>query len=737
MNKIKLLFASLFLYNFALIKNLPTQAQIIPDSTLANESSQINSNVLIKGSNAEQINGGATRGSNLFHSFSEFNIKDGQRVYFANPSGVFNILTRVTGGNASSIFGTLGVDGSANLFLMNPNGILFGQNASLDIRGSFVGTTANGLQFGNQGVFSATNPEAPGLLTINPSVLWFNQLNQNATIKNNALTTGLVVDEGKSLLLVGGNISIDGGILFAPGGRVELGGLAEPGSVGIQQDGNILSLNFPVQVERADVLLNNRAGVSVISGGGGSVTINARNIDILEGSLILAGIGRGLGTDDSKAGDITLNATREIKVEQGSYIRNAVSSNATGNGGNLTINAQNLFVQSGGRIQVSTLGKGKGGNLTVNVSDKIELVGTSDDGLIPSGLFALTLKPSTRNAGNITINTQDLFVRDGAQLSAATFGAGKGGDLTVNASRQVELVGTSKNVSLISGLFASAQSGSIGDAGDLTINTQNLFIRDGAQVNTGTFGAGKAGNLTVNASEKVELVGQEGVRNLLTGLSSSSELGSTGDAGDLTINTQNVFVQDRAQIATSTSGSGKGGNLIVNASKRVQLGGIVTASAEPFSTGNAGNLTINTPDLLVRDGGRVLAATAGTGKGGNLSVNASGSVQVIGTSADGLLSSGLGTSAESDATGNAGDLTINTPDLLVRDGAQVGVGTFGAGDGGKLTVNASNRVQIIGESADGLLTSGLYASAQRNSTGNAGNLTINQYLCQIKRIQRP
>ncbi|MDZ7960755.1 MAG: S-layer family protein [Aulosira sp. DedQUE10] len=721
MPKIQSLFPKIFIPSLFLLASTPAQAQITPDNTLGAEASSITPNALINGANADLINGGAQRSGNLFHSFIEFNINNGQSVYFGNPSGVQNILTRVTGGNASNILGILGVNGNANLFLINPNGILFGQNASLDIRGSFVGTTANAVQFGNQGIFSATNPQAPPLLTVNPSALLFNQINQNAAIQNNGV---LEVTEGKSLLLVGGNISMDGGILFAPGGRVELGGLAEAGNVGIQQDGNILSLNFPVQVERADVLLNNSAGVSVISGDGGSVAINARNIDILGGSLILAGIGRGLGTADSKADDITLNATREIKVEQGSYIRNAVISNATGNGGNLTINAQNLLVQSGGRLQASTLGKGEGGNLTVNASDKIELVGTSADGLIPSGLFTFTLQPSTRNAGNITINTQDLFVRDGAQVAAATLGAGKGGDLTVNASRQIELVGTSKDVRIVSGLFASAQQGSIGDAGDLTINTQNLFIRDGAQVNTSTFGVGKAGNLTVNASEKVELIDQE-VRALLTGLASSSELGSTGDAGDLTINTQNLLLQDRAQIATSTSGTGKGGNLSVNASKRVELvGGTLTASAEPLSTGDAGNLTINTPDLLVRDGGQVLAATAGTGKGGNLSINASYSVQVIGESADSLLSSGLFTSAQ-DSTGNAGDLTINTPDLLVRDGAQVGAGTFGAGDGGKLTVNASNRVQIIGESADGLLSSGIYISAQTDSTGNAGNLTIN------------
>jgi filamentous hemagglutinin family protein len=145
MHKIQFLFASLFLSNF-IINSLPAEAQITPDNTLGNDSSKIDSNVLIKGSNADQVNGGLTRGTNLFHSFSEFNIKDGQRVYFANPSGVLNILTRVTGKDASSIFGTLGVDGNANLFLMNPNGILFGKNASLDVQGSFLGTTANGLK---------------------------------------------------------------------------------------------------------------------------------------------------------------------------------------------------------------------------------------------------------------------------------------------------------------------------------------------------------------------------------------------------------------------------------------------------------------------------------------------------------------------------------------------------------------------------------------------------------------
>ena len=170
---------ALLVGSFIVINNTPVVTKITPDNTLGAESSRV-----IPDGNIDRIDGGALRERNLFHSFSQFNVNNGQRVYFNNPTGVENILTRVTGGNASNILGTLGVDGNANLFLINPSGIVFGENARLDVRGSFVGTTASGLQFGEQGNFSATNPEAPPLLTVNPNALFFNQLQGNGGITN-------------------------------------------------------------------------------------------------------------------------------------------------------------------------------------------------------------------------------------------------------------------------------------------------------------------------------------------------------------------------------------------------------------------------------------------------------------------------------------------------------------------------------------------------------------------------
>lgn len=98
----------------------PAIAQLIPDRSLGAESSVVAPGT-VNGLPADVIGGGAQRGALLFHSFRDFNIGDGGRVYFGNPTGVENIFTRVTGTMPSNILGTLGVNGGANLFLLNPN----------------------------------------------------------------------------------------------------------------------------------------------------------------------------------------------------------------------------------------------------------------------------------------------------------------------------------------------------------------------------------------------------------------------------------------------------------------------------------------------------------------------------------------------------------------------------------------------------------------------------------------
>jgi filamentous hemagglutinin family protein len=200
------------------------QSQILRDDTLGAEHSIVPPNFNGQPTVVE-INGGAIRGANLFHSFLEFNIAAGQEAYFISPNAnIQNILARVTGGNRSQILGKLGVLGSnANLFLINPNGIIFGQGSQLAVGGSFVATTANAIAFGNQGFFSVSTPNLPPLLTVNPSAFLFNQIGAKPITHQSSLQ----VPQGRSLLLLGGDVGINGGVLLAPGGRIELGGLAD------------------------------------------------------------------------------------------------------------------------------------------------------------------------------------------------------------------------------------------------------------------------------------------------------------------------------------------------------------------------------------------------------------------------------------------------------------------------------------------------------------------------------
>jgi len=673
----------------------------------------------------DQIQGGTQHGNNLFHSFSEFNVGEGRSVYFENSDGVTNILSRVTEKNPSEILGTLGVGapgalGTANLFLINPNGIIFGPNARLDVGGSFVATTADSVVFDNGFAFSATNPQAPPLLTINvPLGLQFGA-NPGSIV--NQSVEGLEVQPGRTLALVGSEVAIKGGVLTAPDGRIELGSVAGNNLVSLTPTATGYALDYRGVKEFQDISLSQAASVSTIGDSGGSIQVQGRNVMLIDGSgIAVVTLGAETG------GGLTVNASESVQLI-GTSADGRVASGllagtlGTGEAGDLTINTPVLLVSNGAQVSASTLDEGNGGSLIVNASESVQLIGTSADSSFPSGLLART--QGTGEAGDLTINTPVLLVSDGAQVDASTLDEGGGGSLIVNASESVQLIGRSANGRFPSGLLASTEG--TGEAGSLTINTPVLLVSDGALVSTSTLDEGDGGSLIVNASESVQLIGRSANGQASSGLFTQTE--GTGEAGDLTINTPVLLVSDGAQTSTSTLDEGDGGSLIVNASESVQLIGTSVDGrfasgllARTQGTGEAGDLTINTPVLLLSNGAQVDASTLDEGDGGSLIVNASESVQLIGRSANGRTHSGL--LARTQGTGEAGDLTINTPVLLVSNGAQVSASTFDEGDGGSLIVNASESVQLIGTSVDGRFPSALFAQTQ--GTGEAGDLTIN------------
>ncbi|MFN6558721.1 MAG: filamentous hemagglutinin N-terminal domain-containing protein [Nostoc sp. ChiSLP01] len=701
--------------------------QITPDTTLPNNS---NVNTL---NNITNITGGTQVGSNLFHSFSEFSILKDTTAYFNNAPDIQNIISRVTGSSQSKIDGILRTNATANLFFINPNGIIFGENARLDIGGSFIASTASSIKFANDLEFSATTPESTPLLTINtpiglqykvnPGTIEVKGDGQGLRVTGELIdtTNALRVPANQTLALVGGDISLEGATLKTAGGRIELGSVGDNSLVTLTPITKGFALSYDGVQNFGNIQLSKLSAVDASGAGSGDIQIQGRRVTIADGSQIEASTLLG-----EKAGNLVVNATELVELISTSadgYFSSGLLASAysTGDAGDLTINTRNLVVRDGAQVSTATFGTGKGASLTVNAQD-IQLIGTTADGLFPSGLFAST--QSTGNGGDLTINTQNLLARDGAQVAAYTSDAGKAGSLTVNA-KDVQMIGTA-NSQFPSGLFNYAYS--TGNAGDLTINTQNLLVRDGANVATQTYSAGKTGSITVNA-EDIQLIGRSANGEFASDLSVDAGLGSTGDAGNLTINTQRLLVRDGAYVDASIYGTGKGGALTVTAND-IQLIGTSTddrfrsglfTQAYSGITGDAGDLTINTQNLLVLDGAQIDAETYGTGKGGFLNVTAK-DIQLIGSSSDGRFPSGLLTSTYS--TGDAGNLKIDTQQLLVRDGALINTSTSGTGKGGSLTVTA-NDVQLIGESSDGYLKSRLFTTAAIGITGDAGDLTIN------------
>jgi filamentous hemagglutinin family protein len=705
-------------------------AQIVPDNTLGAESSVVTPNVNIRGIPGDKIDGGAIRGANLFHSFSQFNIGEGRGAYFTNPAGILNILTRVTGAERSNILGRLGVNGNANLFLINPNGIVFGPNASLDVQGSFLATTANGVKLGDAGLFSATQPTTSNLLSVSPSALWFNAVAAQPIVNRSQAPSlinqpnlddgspGLQVQPGRTLALIGGDVLLEGGRLTAAGGRIELGSVAGVGEVNLSQSGNNFVLGYDSINNFGNISLSNGAFVDASGEGGGDVQIRGAQLEMTQGSAIFANT---LGAENG--GEVLVFAA-EVILSESSFLIAGVAPTGTGTGGDLRIDTRRLLVQGGAQVSANTRGAGKGGRLQITAAESVEVIGTSADSPFPSGLFAAS--QGSGNAGDLTIDTRRLLVQGGATVSTGTRGSGKGGSLQISASDAVEVIGTSADGNILSAL--GNQSRGSGDAGNLTINTGRLLVRDGAQVGTGTVGEGKGGNLRITA-DFIELIGSTADGEFSSGLFSQSDRSErSGDAGDLTIDTRHLLVRDGAQVGTGTRGSGKGGSLQITATDSVelignsasgQLSGVLSTSS--LGSGDAGNLRIDTRRLLVRDGAAISTGTLGQGKGGSLQITATDSIELISTSADGQVGSVLFASSLG-GSGDAGNLRIDTRRLLLRDGAGISTGTFGSGKGGNLQITATDSIELIGNSASGQVGGRLFASSE--GSGDAGDLRI-------------
>ncbi len=561
-------------------------AQIQKDGTLGSESSIITPK-LIDGQPIDQIDGGAVRGTNLFHSFEQFSVSEGRTVYFNNAIDIQNIISRVSGNSISNIDGILKANGTANLFLINPNGIVFGSNASLNIGGSFVASTASSLNFADGTKFSATSPQTTPLLTLNvPIGLQFGATaapirNQSQAKPDGAVNifrqgVGLQVQQGKTLALIGGDITLEGGNITAKDGRVELGSVAGNSLVSLSptNQGWVLGYEGVQNFQNVEVIQLNKIRSIVDTHGedGGNIHLQGRLVRVAGGLAILVDLFGG-----QSGGDLTVNASESVVVEQDTQLFTQSLSN--GNPGNINVTTQKLVVRSGAQLH---------GQLTINASDSVELMGGTSipvfrDGsdLISSGLFSATY--GDKNAGSITINTGKLRIQGGARISTSSEGiyrfisnqltpknTGKAGNLIVNASDSVELIGTSANGSRLSGLFSGTEGP--GDGGNLTITTGRLMITNGAAI-----------SVSSQARKNVIYVGDP--NNL-------------GKAGDLNVIADSILLDNKGKL-TSNSESGQGGNISLQVRDLLLMrrNSQISTNAEGDKTG--GNIAINAPNGFV------------------------------------------------------------------------------------------------------------------------------------------
>ncbi|MEG3871221.1 MULTISPECIES: two-partner secretion domain-containing protein [unclassified Microcoleus] len=711
--------SSALFFAFLLLFPIPAVAQIVPDSSLGAESSRTVPDT-INNLPSDRIEGGATRGVNLFHSLREFNIREGRGAYFANPSGIANIFTRVTGGNPSNILGTLGVLGNGNLFLINPKGIVFGPNARLDLRGSFIGSTGSGVLFDNGFEFSAANSNAVPLLAINiPVGLSFrenpgtivNSSSVTQVIEGTTIPVGLAVPPGQTLAMVGGDLIFNNGFASAFSGNIQLGSVASPGVVSFSITPIGLGLDYTNVANFGNIELSGLSAVTASGPGGGAIALRGGNVTLRDRSSLVSDT---LGSIDGRG--INIEAVRFSLLDR-------------------------AFVGS------TTTGSGAGGPIDVRTAENIELKGIGfenfrrrilDPGAAQeppdvasreSSIITGTL--GAGRAGDIALDTKRLTIRDGSAILNPTLGTGDGSGVTIRASESVEINA--------SGLFTTTFNS--GNAGSIAIETGQLSVSDGAIISPSTFGAGNSGNLSVRASDSVIVARERSDSPLSTALAANS-IGGTGRAGNIEINTRSLRVEAGASI-TSSSGvrtaeqvipaGGPGGNITVNASDSVEVIGTAPGeipsrsliAAGTAGGGKGGDVTLNARRLIVRDGGAIGASTLGEGQGGNVTVAASESMEIAGTTRDGIFPSSIGTASGDllyqtllglqPPSGAAGSLSIAAGRLSVRDGAAVSVQSYGTGEAGSINVVADSIALTTKGSIDGTTVSGIGANINLRS----------------------
>ena len=700
---------------------------------------------------------GTTLGPNLFHSFSVFNIDSTESATFTGPAGLDNVISRVTGGAPSSIDGLFrSTVPGADIFFVNPAGVVFGPNAALDVPGAFHTSTADELRFSDGNVFSATDPAATVLTPATPEAFGFLGDNPTGiTVNDSALETA----SGATLSLVGGDVTIDGSDrtrasphLRVPSGQINIVGVAGPGEVsigGALPDAEGFASYGKIQVSDSRLELSGEPGGGLYIRGG-EVVIDSTHIfsdgsgDQDGGDFVLKGdsvtvafaeerLGGPDGSDQprfrtltsggGRGGDIRFEADR-VTLDGG--VRILSVTEGAGRGGDLTVKADRFEALRSGIFDSITSGQGRGGDVMVEAG-AISILGTG--GARPSGLFTCAFDEG--RGGNIVFRTRILEARNRASIGTEAYGSGDGGDITVDAESAILSGDDAATAGRFNGFYAiagafdnptatTANAGNvtfrvdsmvlqlastlesvtsaIGSGGDVTVAAGDLAVRSGSNIGAGTGGgSGPAGTLRIDAdSILLSGGGADGPDNFLTSTIRTNSFRSTGAAGDIVLNAGSLEILPGGLISSVTIGLGPGGSTTIVADRVLLDGGgkiFPRLDGRDLDRGPIGFTAIESASLEPT-----------SGPAGNIDITA----ETV------LLRGGAAIDASTISENPAGRINIQASQLTVESEARISTETEGLGNGGATTVTAGNLT----------LTSGGNITASSTGSGLAGDVTV-------------
>ena len=721
-------------------------AQLTPDNTLGGENSKITNLDQLR----QIIDGGAIRGNSLFHSFLEFNVAENGSVYFANPGNIQNILSRVTGGNASHILGTLGVLGNANLFLINPHGIIFGENAALDIKGSFYATTSNSIEWGEDGFFSATQPENSNLLSVNPDTLFFNHAaNHQGTIINRG---SLGVNVGENITFFA-NTVVNSGSLIAPAGTIKLLGdrigLLNNSLIDVSHSNNAGNVfiggdflgegSLPTATHTyvgSDAIIKAN---STLNGDGGNVIVWGNESTYFYGKIEAQG-----GFFEGDGGFV------EVSGKDFLDFRGTVNTKAVnGEIGTLLIDPTNIEVVEFFSPEAETF--------DLNDVDEFSDLDIGGDGDTKIDVFAINFSSSDvilQATNNITFNA------DVNALNSIDITAEAGNDIIVNNQIQIPNKG---NINLIAGnninltnsnaylwshgkdilldannlvsingdVLNFAGGGNLdtrpfsGSSGNINIKANSLILSDSATLLTAPSGGFLSGDINIESIGDINMNAFTEIEGRNINIKSNNNILMNGrimleenSEGTLNIKAGNDFLMTDGNAFIFTLGN----DAFIDVANTLLISEAVTITnssnidTAPFN-GDSGNLSINAKSVILSNGAQISTRPFNQGNGGILTIENADLVELRGQD------TGLFTNSNF-FNNSSGNMNISTQNLIIKDGSEINTSTEGIGNAGIITIN-SDAIKIEGNN------SRIFSGAEFFAIGDGGDINITSNLLEL------